>query len=106
MAFERVAKISELPRDRGLCVELGGCQIGLYRVDGAVHAMEDACPHAGYPLHEGLLEGSVVTCSGHGWEYDVVTGRVPGTSGDHPIPRYAVELRGDEVWVDVEQRLS
>ncbi len=105
MAFERVARLAELPLDQGRCVRVGECYVGLYRVGDRVFAMDDACPHAGYPLHEGPLEGSVVTCNGHGWEYDVVTGLPPDGFGDYPIRRYAVRLEGDEVWVDLAESL-
>ena len=66
MPFRTVARLSEIPPDRGLRVEIDGIAVGLYRVGDAVHAMEDACPHAGYPLHEGDLEGCVITCRAHG----------------------------------------
>ena len=46
------------------------------RVDGQLHALEDACPHSGWSLCQGTLQGHVVTCPGHGWEIDVRTGAV------------------------------
>lgn len=46
------------------------------RVNGRLHAIEDACPHSGWSLCEGRLDGHVVTCPGHGWEVDVRTGEV------------------------------
>ena len=50
MAFERVAGISDLPKHGGLRVEVGGREIGLWQVGGRVYAMENLCPHAGFPL--------------------------------------------------------
>ena len=101
MAFQRVARISELPSQGGLCVRRGGRELGVYRVGKRVLAMENACPHAGYPLHEGQLEGCVVICNGHGWEYDLETGLPPGVTGERPLARYPVEVRGDEIWIDI-----
>lgn len=46
------------------------------RVDGRLHALEDACPHSGWSLCEGRLEGHEVVCPGHGWRIDVRTGEV------------------------------
>ena len=77
MAFERVARLDEIAPGRGHCVRVRGREIGLYRVGADLHAMDNACPHAGYPLHEGELEGGVVYCAGHGWPFDVTTGRPP-----------------------------
>ena len=47
LAFQRVARIADLPEQRGLCVHVGEIEIGLYRVEGEVFAMENLCPHAG-----------------------------------------------------------
>jgi len=105
MAYQRVARLAELPKGRGLCVRVGGLEVGLYRVGECVYAMANACPHAGYPLHEGELEDRVIYCAGHGWPYDVETGRPPDVEVGEPLPRYPVDVRDDEVWIDVEAPL-
>lgn len=106
MPFERVAKLSEIPDGCGLQVRCGELEIGLYRVDGCVHAMEDVCPHAGYPLHEGELDGSYVICPGHAWTFSVVTGLAEGEVEEEPLRRYPVRIEGDEVWIDVTAPLG
>ena len=105
MAFERVARLSELPAGKGRCVRVGEREIGLYRVGEAVYAMDNACPHAGYPLAEGPLDGTVVICNGHGWEYDVCTGRPPGVAGGEALERYPVRVEDGDVLVDVDAPL-
>lgn len=105
MAFERVARLSEIPEGRAVCVRVGAREVGLFRVGGRVYAMDNVCPHAGYPLHEGVLEGTVVICSGHGWEYDLETGRPPGVADDVSLERFRVEIDGDEVLIDLEAPL-
>jgi nitrite reductase/ring-hydroxylating ferredoxin subunit len=101
MALQRVARISEIPAGRGLSVEVDGVDVGLFRVDGVVHAMENTCPHREFPLSEGELHGCVIVCKAHGWDFDVRTGFKPGDPDGFPIPCYVVEVQGDEVWVDV-----
>jgi len=100
LAFERVAALQEIPTDRGICVRIRGLEIGLYRVGDEVYALENACPHAGWPLHEGEVSDRVVICGGHGFEYDVTTGRPPGTHDGFGLARYPVEIRGDDVLID------
>ena len=73
MAFRSVARVGEIPEGRGLCVEIDGIDVGLFRAEGRIWAMENRCPHAGIPLSEGRLEGAVVTCRAHGWDYDGAT---------------------------------
>jgi nitrite reductase/ring-hydroxylating ferredoxin subunit len=104
LAEVRVARECEVPDGRGLCVRVGRLDIGLYRVEGRIYALENACPHAGYPLHEGDLEGSVITCPQHGWQFDVRTGFRPGDADGWPIPRFPVRVVDGEIWLDVPPR--
>lgn len=101
MAFRRVAALADVPTGRGLCVTIDGIEIGLYRVGEAIHAIENRCPHAGYPLCEGRLEGRHVICPGHGWEFDVATGLAPGEVDETPLVRYAVRVEAGAVWVEL-----
>ena len=48
--------------------------VALFNVDGRFYALDGVCPHAGGPLGEGALRGTVVTCPWHGWQFDVVSG--------------------------------
>lgn len=102
LAFRRVAREEDVPTGRGLRVVLGELEIGLFRVGDAIHAMENACPHAGLPLSEGLLEGCVVTCTAHGWRFDVRSGFPPDDDDGFPIPCFPVRVAEGEVHVDVE----
>jgi nitrite reductase/ring-hydroxylating ferredoxin subunit len=106
MAFVRVAQLEEIPSDRGLRVHIDGVDIGLYRVDECVYAMEDTCPHAGFPLSEGELEGCVIHCRAHGWPFDVRTGFDPENADGFPIPCFAVSVADGVVEVDLDQRIN
>jgi nitrite reductase/ring-hydroxylating ferredoxin subunit len=106
MAFVAVARLTEIPNNRGLSVSVEGIDIGLYLVDDHVYAMEDTCPHAGFPLSKGDLEGCVITCQAHGWPFDVRTGFDPENADGFPIPCFAVTIEGGMVHVDLEQRIN
>ena len=80
--------------------------VGLFRVDGEIHAMENACPHNGDPLSEGLLDGAIVVCPAHGWEFDVRTGFRPQDADGFPIPRFATRVTNGWVEVDLDQPLA
>ena len=70
------------------------------RVDGALHAIEDACPHSGESLCRGHIEDGAVVCPAHGWAIDLVTGQVRTAAG-HGLssPRFEARLDGDDVVV-------
>jgi len=106
MAFEKVARLDELPAEGGLCVIVRGIEVGLFQVDDEVHAMENRCPHAGDPLSEGMLRGCVITCASHGWRFDVRTGHRPDDADGFPIPCFAVRVERDEVSVDLDTQTN
>jgi len=72
--FVRVSALSDIPPGAGKCVEVNGKPIALFNIDGMVFAIDNECLHRQGPLAEGELEGHVVTCPWHGWQYDVRTG--------------------------------
>ena len=73
--FVRVANETEVPVGLSKEVELGGRVVALFNLGGKIHAIEGICPHAGGPLAEGTVEGTVVTCPWHGWQFDLTTGQ-------------------------------
>jgi nitrite reductase (NADH) small subunit len=100
MALVRVAKVAEVPAGSIQQVEAGGKTIALANVGGQFHAIDGTCLHRGGPLGEGMLEGTVVPCPWHGWQYDVMTGKNtlnPAVA----VGCFKVEVKGDEVFVDV-----
>jgi nitrite reductase (NADH) small subunit len=73
--FIRVASVSDVAPGTGRVVDVEGRAVALFNVDGAFYALDNTCLHRGGPVGEGDLEGSVVTCPWHGFQYDVTTGR-------------------------------
>ena len=106
MTFVPVAKIDEIPKGRGLRVRVDEVDIGLYRVGDEVYAMEDNCPHAGFPLSKGQLQECVIVCEAHGWPFDVRTGFDPDNEDGFPIPCFAVSIKGATVHVNTSDRTN
>ena len=95
----KVAKKSDIPSDTGFPVEANGKEIALFNANGKVCAIYAVCPHQGGPLAEGGLDGTVVTCPWHGWQFDVATG---GCVFNDAIkqPVFNVKEEGGDVYVD------
>ena len=98
--FVKVSSLADIPPGGGKCVEVNGQQIALFNVDGAVHAIHNVCLHRGGPLAEGELEGHVVTCPWHGWQYDVRTG-INTMDENEQVARYEVRIEGNDVLVSL-----
>lgn len=69
-------------------------------VDGALVALPGVCPHEDVALADGILVGSEIVCRGHGWSFDVHTGRCRHAP-TLELRRYPITLVGDEIWVDL-----
>ena len=52
-----------------------GDELAIYNVNGEFYATDNFCPHRGAPLSDGLMQGHIVECSWHGWQFDVRTGK-------------------------------
>ena len=98
--YRAVCDSSDLPPGTSRRVEIDGKAIALFHVDGTLYAIEDTCLHAGGPLHEGTVDGTIVTCPWHQWQFDLKTGCTP-LNHKVRLECYAVRVRNGrvEVWV-------
>jgi len=96
--FISVASISELSVGSSKTVDVNGKAIALFNVGGQVYAVDNTCLHQGGPLGDGLLEGEVVTCPWHFWEFNVRTGEKVGEPSLR-ISTYPVQVEGDDIKV-------
>lgn len=101
MPFVRVAGVGEIPVGRGVLVESNGFAVALFN-GGAGHfyACNPRCPHEDGPLADGWLEGDVVVCPWHGFDFELETGRCRADP-DLAVPVYRVRVNGDAVEVDL-----
>src|SRR3954447_6036639 len=100
LAWHKVAELDELPEGRVKTVVAGRKSLALTHYDGAYGALDNHCPHQGGPLGEGSIEGGLLRCPWHGYDYDPITGESPGAFDDHP-EAYPVEMREDGVYVSI-----
>lgn len=98
--LKTVGKLSDIAPGSSSVVDVNGKALALFNVAGVVYAMDNTCRHRGGPLGEGLLEGDVVTCPWHHWEYNVRTGELV-TNPTVKLATYPVHVDGDEIKVAV-----
>jgi nitrite reductase/ring-hydroxylating ferredoxin subunit len=77
-----------------------GRQIALFHTGSGVLACNNRCPHEGYPLREGSLDGDcLLTCNWHNWKFDLRSGQ--NLYGGDRLRVYPTELRDGVVWLDL-----
>ena len=67
-------ELGELAELRIRALEIGGRKLLLSRRGGVVTCFDNACAHLGFPLTDGEIDGGVITCIHHGFQYDLATG--------------------------------
>ena len=99
MAFARAAKTNEITPGTIREFQVEGKAIALANVGGKFYAINNTCLHRGGPLGQGVMDGNVVTCPWHGWQYDVATGKISQNPAVG-VDCYRVEVRGEDIFVD------
>jgi nitrite reductase/ring-hydroxylating ferredoxin subunit len=65
---------------------------------GSVFALDNRCPHMGFPLERGSIEDGILTCHWHHARFDLESGCTFDLWADD-VPIFPVELRNGQVWV-------
>lgn len=100
MPWTKLATVKELPVGELIEVERGEDVYALCNVEGEIRAIHGLCPHQGGPLGEGILNGDLVGCPWHMWEFDTKTG-VCAMNPELVIPTYPVKVEGADILVDI-----
>jgi nitrite reductase/ring-hydroxylating ferredoxin subunit len=117
----RVAAAGDLAEGARLIIDIGDVTIGLFRVDSAVFAYRNVCPHQGGPACQGRLVPRVrenlddgkrstgmafdesdphVVCPWHGLEFSIKTGHHV-TNENYALERFPSEEREGHIYVRV-----
>jgi nitrite reductase/ring-hydroxylating ferredoxin subunit len=81
----------------GHAVRAAGYEIALFRWNDRVYAIEDLCPHLGFPLSEGTMQLGEVICGWHGWHVRLEDGRCRRERDKARV--WPCEVREGEVFV-------
>jgi len=65
---------------------------------GTLYAIEGDCKHMKASLAGGLFQHGTVTCSWHGWQYDLSTGECLTNEGFR-LKTYATEVVDNDIYV-------
>jgi nitrite reductase/ring-hydroxylating ferredoxin subunit len=96
----RVGSLKALQTDGRLLTKAGGHGVCVFWHDGRAYALDDRCPHLGFPLHRGTVEAGLVTCHWHHARFDLTTGGTLDPFADD-ARAFPVEVDGDDVYLIV-----
>ncbi len=98
-SWHRVADEDAITEDEPGSVKVGAGQIGVFRVNGALYAIEDICPHAFALLSQGFVEGEEVECPLHEALFHIPTGKCLREPADRDLKTYEVKVEDGAVYV-------
>ncbi len=99
MPWVKTVPRSELQR-RPVVFQYPPKQVALFSVAGSVYAVDNRCPHEGYPLVEGQIDGAcTLTCNWHNWKFRLSDGRC--LLGGDNVRAYETRVEDGYVWLDL-----
>ena len=98
----RVGHVDDLEIAAMKMVKVDGHRICLVRTSEGIFALDQACPHEGYGLTTGQLDGDLVTCAWHNWKFRVSDGAC--VLGEEDVRTHDVDVDADGgLWITLSQ---
>ena len=91
--------LASLPARQPVLATVNGRDVLVYRQGDEVLAIGNECPHQAGNLCDGWVEGDIVTCPLHGWEFDLRSGACMTVPGEG-VPRYAVTVEDGTIYLE------
>jgi len=98
---ETVGSVDDFDEGTMKMATVGSRRIVVIRTASGIHALDNACPHQGYGMATGALDGELLTCQWHNWKFDVRDGSC--VRGEEAIPCHAVAIEDDQIVVSVTE---
>jgi 3-phenylpropionate/trans-cinnamate dioxygenase ferredoxin component len=95
-------KTNDVPVGGIKAVEVDGRRIAVTKIGGTYYAFDDECTHEQCSLAEyGEIADMTITCTCHGSEFDVATGKVLAPPAQTPLTVYRTRVEGDTLKIEV-----
>ena len=93
--------LTDIPNCGGRRVFKNGLDLAVFRVDNAVYAIQDSCPHQGASLSGGIVRGKTVACRAHGLRFNLDCDQQGGPP-TLPIRRFTVQVVDGTVMLECD----
>jgi len=98
----RLARVDDFGERNLRSFRILGRHVGVFREpDGSFRAMEMGCRHQNADLTRGNIKDDVVTCTWHGWQYDLRTGECLRGSGSR-LRHYLCRVEDGYIWISAQ----
>jgi nitrite reductase (NADH) small subunit len=102
MKWIRVTEVENIPLREGRPVTIGSVEIAIFNLGDRFVAVDNACPHRGGPLCDGIVSGASVTCPLHGYKVCLDSGNVLKPDVAVRVDTYDVRVDDGVISVQVD----
>lgn len=103
--YVKAAQLADVQAAGNLVVHAEGQTIALFSVNDKIYAVDNRCPHMGFPLQRGTVQNCILTCHWHHARFDLTSGGTFDAWADD-VRAFPVEIRAGEVWVDLAPHID
>lgn len=100
MSWYEIGAASDFAVDTATELVVGDRIVAVCNAAGEIFALDGVCPHQGGPLGKGTVEGCILTCPWHGWQFDVRDGQSL-LSPHVKHPTLPLKVEAGQVWVEL-----
>ena len=97
----KAGTLEQLKQRGCMVVTGGGHAIAVFHHEGQVYAVDNRCPHMGFPLDRGSVSDGILTCHWHHARFDLSSGGTFNPFADD-VRSFPVSVVDGEVWIDPE----
>ncbi len=94
LVYHQLCLAADFEELEGKPFHVNGTHLAVFKSEGKFYAVDNRCPHMGYPMSKGSVRDGVLICHWHHWEFDLKSGGCFLAFGDD-LKAFPVELRGD-----------
>ena len=103
--YVSVARFEDLQGKGCITVHPNGKTLVLFLYGDRVYALDNRCPHMGFPLDKGSVEDGILSCHWHHARFDLASGGAFDLWADD-IESFPVEVRDGEIYVDMRPQAN
>ena len=98
-----IGALADIPAQGARVVKTAAGCVAVFRTaEDRVFAIDDACPHKGGPLSEGIVHGNAVTCPLHAWVFSLETGMAQGVD-EGSVNSYPARVEAGRILLDASR---
>ncbi len=98
--FIKCAEVADIPEEGVIALNVAGHSIALAKSNGKIFAVDNRCPHMGYPLNRGSVQDGILICHWHHAMFDLASGCTFHPFADD-VQAYPIDVREGSVYVNV-----